>query len=79
MSALGLIYNCVFTGTIERKRHPFKCLTFGATTLEERHPATGDFDGNINVWDLENKLPGTVLVRMIWSLGRVGGILPMFQ
>ena len=68
MSALGLIYNFVFTGTIERKRHPFKCLTFGATTLEERHPATGDFDGNINVWDLENKLPGTVLVRMIWSL-----------
>lgn len=46
--------------TIERKKHPFKCLTFGATTLAERHPATGDFDGNINVWDIENKLP-------VWS------------
>jgi len=42
--------------TIERKRHPFKCITFGASKLDERYPATGDFDGNINVWDIENKL-----------------------
>lgn len=46
---------------IERKRHPFKCLTFGATNLADRQPATGDFDGNINVWDLENKIP-------VWSV-----------
>ena len=48
----------LFTVTIERKRHPFKCITFGASKLDERHPATGDFDGNINVWDIENKLSG---------------------
>ena len=48
----------IFTVNIERKRHPFKCLTFGATNLADRQPATGDFDGNINVWDLENKMPG---------------------
>lgn len=45
---------------IERKRHPFKCLTFGGSAFADRHPATGDFDGNINVWDLENKIP-------VWS------------
>jgi len=48
------------SATIERKRHPFKCITFGATQLSERNPATGDFDGNINVWDIENKIP-------VWS------------
>ena len=43
---------------IERKRHPFKCITFGATSLADRQPTTGDFDGNINVWDIENKRAG---------------------
>jgi len=33
-------------------------LTFGGSAFADRHPATGDFDGNINVWDLENKIPG---------------------
>lgn len=46
---------------IERKRHPFKCITFGATSLADRQPTTGDFDGNINVWDIENK-------RAVWSV-----------
>ena len=45
--------------SIERKRHPFKCLTYGATSLEDRQAATGDFDGNINLWDVENKQSGT--------------------
>ena len=49
----------LYLASIERKRHPFKCLTFGATSLENRQPATGDFDGNINLWDVENKQPGT--------------------
>ena len=39
---------------IERK-HPFKCVTFGAASLETRQPATGDFDGNVDVWDLESR------------------------
>lgn len=35
------------------KPHPIKCGTFGATTLQQRHIATGDFDGKLNIWNLE--------------------------
>jgi len=31
----------------------FKCGTFGASTLAERHLATGDFAGGLDMWDLE--------------------------
>ena len=31
----------------------FKCGTFGASSLDNRAIATGDFDGNVQVWDLE--------------------------
>lgn len=30
-----------------------KCGTFGASSFEERHLATGDFKGNMMTWDLE--------------------------
>eukprot|EP01018_Ginkgo_biloba_P006858 Gb_33425 [translate_table: standard] len=30
-----------------------KCGTFGASTLVERQVATGDFKGNLHIWDLE--------------------------
>ena len=40
---------------LEREKHPIKCVTFGATSLADRRPATGDFGGNIDVWDLESK------------------------
>ena len=30
-----------------------KCGTFGASSLEDRHLATGDFGGQLNLWDLE--------------------------
>ncbi|XP_014245618.1 WD repeat-containing protein 92 [Cimex lectularius] len=36
------------------KEHSFKCCTFGATSLRDRHLATGDFNGNLDIWDLEN-------------------------
>ncbi len=39
-----------------------RCGTFGATTLQERHLATGDFDGNLAVWDLES------LDKPVWSV-----------
>lgn len=39
-----------------KKGHPFKCGTFGATSLRNRHLATGDFKGRLQVWDLENNL-----------------------
>ncbi|CAM4725011.1 unnamed protein product [Leuciscus chuanchicus] len=35
------------------KPKPIKCGTFGASSLQHRHLATGDFDGNLNVWNLE--------------------------
>ena len=41
--------------TMERDKHPIKCITFGATSIADRQPATGDFEGKIDVWDLENK------------------------
>uniref|UniRef100_A0A674P976 Dynein axonemal assembly factor 10 n=1 Tax=Takifugu rubripes TaxID=31033 RepID=A0A674P976_TAKRU len=39
------------------KPKPLKCGTFGATSLQQRHIATGDFDGNLSIWNLE--MPGT--------------------
>ncbi|CAB1427422.1 unnamed protein product [Pleuronectes platessa] len=35
------------------KPKPIKCATFGASSLQQRHIATGDFDGNLNIWNLE--------------------------
>lgn len=32
------------------KTHGFKCGTFGASSLEERHLATGDYNGMLNIW-----------------------------
>ncbi|KAL0276141.1 UNVERIFIED_CONTAM: hypothetical protein PYX00_003776 [Menopon gallinae] len=36
------------------KSKAFKCGTFGASSLRERHFATGDFEGRLQVWDLED-------------------------
>mmetsp|Transcript_23191 Transcript_23191/g.60657 ORF Transcript_23191/g.60657 Transcript_23191/m.60657 type:complete len:359 (-) Transcript_23191:246-1322(-) len=42
---------------VVKKKHEkpagFKCGTFGGSRMEERHLATGDFKGNLAVWDLE--------------------------
>ncbi|OWA52145.1 putative WD repeat-containing protein 92 [Hypsibius exemplaris] len=35
------------------KSKPVKCGTFGATSLQQRHLATGDFDGRMCIWNLE--------------------------
>ncbi|KAJ3413444.1 WD repeat-containing protein 92 [Chytridiales sp. JEL 0842] len=35
------------------KQNAFKCSTFGASSLEARHLATGDFEGYLNIYDLE--------------------------
>lgn len=32
----------------------FKCATFGAASIEERHICTGDYGGKLAVWDLNN-------------------------
>jgi len=36
------------------KKEAFKCCTFGASSLEERCLATGDFDGRLAVWNLDH-------------------------
>ncbi|XP_059476522.1 dynein axonemal assembly factor 10 [Neocloeon triangulifer] len=36
------------------KPKALKCGTFGASSLRERRLATGDFDGNLSIWDLED-------------------------
>ena len=35
------------------KKAAFKCGTFGASSLRERHLATGNFEGYLQLWDLE--------------------------
>ena len=35
----------------------FKCGTFHASSVEDRHLATGDYEGNLQIWDLENMGP----------------------
>lgn len=36
------------------KPKPFKCGTFGASNFHNRSIATGDFEGKLQIWDLEN-------------------------
>ena len=47
---------------VERPK-AFKCGTFGATTLADRHIASGDFEGKMAVWDLE-KLKETFTIKV---------------
>nr|CAH7750204.1 unnamed protein product [Callosobruchus chinensis] len=42
-------------GEFGKKEH-FKCCTFDASSLRNRHLATGDFCGRLQVWDLEDTL-----------------------
>ncbi|KAM9585473.1 dynein axonemal assembly factor 10 isoform 2-T2 [Trichechus inunguis] len=35
------------------KAKPIKCGTFSATSLQQRYLATGDFGGNLHIWNLE--------------------------
>jgi len=32
------------------KKEGFKCGTFGASLLEDRHVATGGFNGGLSIW-----------------------------
>lgn len=36
------------------KNTAFKCATFGASSLRERNLATGDFEGKLQIWNLED-------------------------
>lgn len=61
-----------------------RCATFGASTLEERHLATGDFCGHLQIWDLEN-LASPVsavsahreIINCVTGVGLKGGASPL--
>lgn len=36
------------------KSKPLKCGTFGASSLRQRYLATGDFEGKMQIWNLES-------------------------
>lgn len=38
----------------DEKSKAFKCGTFGASSLQQRNLATGDFDGKMQIWNLES-------------------------
>ncbi|KAJ7402219.1 hypothetical protein BTVI_88357 [Pitangus sulphuratus] len=60
------------------KPKPIKCGTFGATSLQQRYLATGDFDGNLNIWNLEAPEIPVYSVKghkeIINSIDGVGGL-----
>ncbi|XP_072491474.1 dynein axonemal assembly factor 10 [Notamacropus eugenii] len=60
------------------KAKPFKCGTFGAASLQQRYLATGDFDGNLNIWNLEVPLMPVYSVKghkeIINTIDGVGGL-----
>ncbi|XP_072437643.1 dynein axonemal assembly factor 10 isoform X1 [Chiloscyllium punctatum] len=60
------------------KSKPFKCGTFGATSLQQRYLSTGDFDGNLHMWNLEAPEMPVYSVKahkeIINSIDGVGGL-----
>jgi len=53
IEVFGLEKGSIVSQKAFEKKEAFKCGTFGAASTEERHLATGDFEGNMRVWDLE--------------------------
>lgn len=64
-------------GEFGKKEH-FKCCTFEASNLCDRHLATGDFCGRLQVWDLENNLVPVYITTkhkgIINCIDGVGGV-----
>eukprot|EP00761_Pharyngomonas_kirbyi_P003164 gb/GECH01003168.1/.p1 GENE.gb/GECH01003168.1/~~gb/GECH01003168.1/.p1 ORF type:complete len:355 (+),score=84.66 gb/GECH01003168.1/:1-1065(+) len=60
------------------KNIALKCGTFGASTLEDRHLATGAFDGQLAVYDLEHEAAPIFMTRahnkIINSIDGAGGL-----
>ena len=59
-----------------------KCATFGASSVEQRHLAIGDHEGNLNIFDLETgKAFFTVKKahdKIINSIDGIGGKGPQY-
>lgn len=43
-----------------RKAQPIKCCAVGHSTSEARHVATGDFGGNLEIWDIDRGMADAV-------------------
>uniref|UniRef100_A0ACB8GEP6 WD repeat-containing protein 92 n=1 Tax=Sphaerodactylus townsendi TaxID=933632 RepID=A0ACB8GEP6_9SAUR len=60
------------------KSKPIKCGTFGASSLQQRYLATGDFGGNLHIWNLEAPELPVYSVKghqeIINSIDGVGGL-----
>uniref|UniRef100_A0A0B6Z638 Dynein axonemal assembly factor 10 n=1 Tax=Arion vulgaris TaxID=1028688 RepID=A0A0B6Z638_9EUPU len=60
------------------KSKPFKCATFGASSLQNRYLATGDFTGKLQIWNLESlELPVYSVQahkEIVNSIDGVGGL-----
>lgn len=61
------------------KKDGFKCSTFGAASYEQRNLATGDYSGNLAVWDLDRLSGDPVFsvkghASIINSIDGVGGL-----
>lgn len=60
------------------KPKEFKCGTFAASSLEQRHFATGNFEGKLQIWDLEKTRDPVYSVKahkeIINSIDGVGGL-----
>jgi len=60
------------------KPSEIKCATFGASAFEQRHLATGDYDGKLNIWDLERLDKAILSVQahpqMVSSIDGCGGL-----
>ena len=59
------IYSMTATANLKlnsevKRPDPIKCGTFGATSLEDRYLATGDFLGHLAIWDLEHLPQGPI-------------------
>lgn len=50
ISVFGLSQGELKTHAELEKKHGIKCATFGASAIEDRHLATGDYGGVMSVW-----------------------------
>ena len=59
------------------KDNPFKCCSFGASSFASRDLALGDFEGNLQIFDLEKGMPNYEIKKahksIIYTIDSVGG------
>ncbi|BDA48861.1 WD repeat-containing protein 92 [Coccomyxa sp. Obi] len=59
------------------KPSSFRCATFGASSIRDRHLATGNFTGDLQVWDLERLAEPVYSAKanreMIYAIDGCGG------